>query len=438
MALRWLLYVAAALATISWAESLQTGRVVCYYDSRSRYREGLGKVEAPVDIEPSLTTCTHLVYGFAVIDGSSYKLVPLDEYQELDSGKGYYRAVTSIKKRYPGLNILLSVGGLADPVKEKYLTLLESEDNRKAFVSSARTLLRQYAFDGLDLAWEFPEIYVKKERSTLGSIWHGFKKTFGLASSHKDEKAEEHRDEFTALIKELKNSLRPDGLLLTTTVLPNVDTSLYYDLKDIVPNLDFINVLAFNYTTPERKHDEADYPAALYQAGNIDVNHTVDGTIRWWLEKGVPAEKIILGIGTFGVTWKLTTDSKISGVPPIGTDGPGEPGPQTKTAGLLSYSEVCSLLPNPNLSSQSASHSLRRVTDPSHKLGSYAFRLPDSSSDAGLWVAYEDPDTAGYKGAYAKNKGLGGIAIWEISLDDFRGVCTGERFPILKAARNHL
>lgn len=152
----------------------------------------------------------------------------------------------------------------------------------------------------------------------------------------------------------------------------------------------------------------------------------------------ITAEKIILGIGTFGVTWKLTTDSKISGVPPIGTDGPGEAGPQTKTAGLLSYSEVCSLLPNPNLSSQSASHSLRRVTDPSHKLGSYAFRLPDSSSDAGLWVAYEDPDTAGYKGAYIKNKGLGGIAIWDISLDDFRGVCTGERFPILKAARNHL
>jgi hypothetical protein len=59
-----------------------------------------------------------------------------------------------------------------------------------------------------------------------GSIWHGFKKTFGLASSHKDEKAEEHRDEFKALIKELKSSLRPDGLLLTTTVLPNVDASV--------------------------------------------------------------------------------------------------------------------------------------------------------------------------------------------------------------------
>ena len=156
------------------------------------------------------------------------------------------------------------------------------------------------------------------------------------------------------------------------------------------------------------------------------------------LDSFFAANKIILGIGAFGVTWKLTSESKISGVPPIGADGPGEAGPQTKTAGLLSYAEVCSLLPNPNVNSQSSHHLLRRVTDPSHKLGSYAFRLPDSSSDSGLWVAYEDPDTAGYKGAYAKNKGLGGIAIWDISLDDFRGVCTGERFPILKAASNHL
>ena len=93
-------------------------------DSGAVVLAGLGKVEAPGDIEPSLTTCTHLVYGFAVIDGGNNKLVPLDEYQELDSGKGYYRAVTSLKKRYPGLNILLSVGGQADPVKDKYLTLV--------------------------------------------------------------------------------------------------------------------------------------------------------------------------------------------------------------------------------------------------------------------------------------------------------------------------
>ncbi|KAJ9585536.1 hypothetical protein L9F63_002653 [Diploptera punctata] len=370
---------------------------------------------------------------------SHHKLVPLDEYQELDSGKGYYRAVTNLKKRYPGLNILLSVGGNADPDNDKYLTLLESEDSRKAFVNSARILLRQYAFDGLDLAWQFPEIRPKKDRGTFGSIWHGIKKTFGYSHSHKDEKAEEHRDGFTKLVKDLKNSLKPDGLMLTLTALPNTDPSIYYDLKDIEPNLDFINVMAFNYTAPERKPDEADYPAALYQAGGREVNHTADGSIRWWLEKGVSGNKIILGIPTFGETWKLTEDSKIeiSGVPPINTDGPGEAGPYTKTPGLLSYAEVCTLLPNSNVKTTAAPHLLRLVTDPSHKLGSYAFRFPQSDTE-GVWVAYEDPDTAGYKGAYVKNKSLGGIAIWDLTLDDFRGVCNGERFPILKAAKNHL
>jgi hypothetical protein len=61
-------------------------------------------------------------------------------------------------------------------------------------------------------------------------------------------------------------------------------------VKDIMPNLDFISVLAFNYTTPERKPEEADYPAALYQAGGRNINHTADGTIRWWLEEGVPGK----------------------------------------------------------------------------------------------------------------------------------------------------
>lgn len=35
-------------------------------------------------------------------------------------------------------------------------------------------------------------------------------------------------------------------------------------------------------------------------------------------------------------------------------------------------------------------------------LGTYAYRLPDDSGEGGLWVSYEDPDTAGQKATYAK------------------------------------
>lgn len=53
-------------------------------------------------------------------------------------------------------------------------------------------------------------------------------------------------------------------------------------------------------------------------------------------------------------------------------------------------------------------------------------------------MGYEDPDTAGNKAAYARAKGLGGIALVDITLDDFRGLCTAEKYPILRGARFRL
>lgn len=77
---------------------------------------------------------------------------------------------------------------------------------------------------------------------------------------------------------------------------------------------------------------------------------------------------MILGIPTFGRTWKLTSDSAISGVPPLTSDGPGEEGPQSKLPGLLSYPEVCAKLSNPN-NLKGADAALRKVTDPSKRYG---------------------------------------------------------------------
>nr|CAD7449217.1 unnamed protein product [Timema bartmani] len=411
-------------------------RVVCYYDSRSYWREGAGKLLAS-DLEPALSYCTHLVYGYAKIDETTFKLTSLDEPLDLDSGRSNYHAVTNLKKRFPGLHVLLAVGGPADIQDvEKYLTLLETQESRTAFQNSARTLIRQYGFDGLDLAWQFPEIRVKKERGTFGSIWHKIKKTFGYGHNHVDEKELEHRNGFTTLVKDLKTSFKVDGLLVTAAVLPNVNASAYYDASALAQHLDSITLLAFDYKNPSRNPQQADYPSPLYSAGGRPINETADAAVKWWTDQGIQGSKIVLGISTYGRTWKLTTESQISGVPPLTADGPGGEGAQTKTPGLLSYPEICALIPNPN--QRATGHLLRRVTDPSKKLGTYAFRLPDSEGEGGIWVAYEDPDTAGDRATYVKNKGLGGVALYDISMDDFRGVCHGDKYPILKMAKNRL
>lgn len=62
--------------------------------------------------------------------------------------------------------------------------------------------------------------------------------------------------------------------------------------------------------------------------------------------------------------------------------------------------------------------------------------VPLQNEEEGFWLSYEEPETASYKGAYAKT--IGGIAIVDLSLDDARGACDGTKFPILRSAKSNL
>lgn len=124
----------------------------------------------------------------------------------------------------------------------------------------------------------------------------------------------------------------------------------------------------------------------------------------------------------------------MNGEPPVLAAGPGAAGPHTQTPGLLSYAEICSRL------TESAVGKLRHWHDSSSKkLGSFAFQPYDRQTYAeGIWVGYEDPESARDKAFYVKSKGLGGVALYELSLDDFVGTCTGDKYPILVAAKSAL
>lgn len=151
------------------------------------------------------------------------------------------------------------------------------------------------------------------------------------------------------------------------------------------------------------------------------------------------AQKLLIGIPTFGRTWKLTSDSGKTGIPPLKADGPGEAGPYLKEKGTMAYYEICSILTSMN-TPNAASTLLRKVSDITNRLGTYSFRLPSDSKSKGLWVSYEDPEVAGKKAYYARLKGLGGVAIVDLSLDDFKGTCDVARtkFPIVQSVKVNL
>ena len=127
-------------------------KVVCYFTNWAWYRQGAGKYR-PEDIDP--TICTHIVYGFAVLDYSTLLLKPHDSWADIDND--FYGKVVEYK-RY-GIKVTLAIGGWNDSEGDKYSRLVNNPAARKRFIEHAVKFIEKYDFDGLDLDWEYPSCW---------------------------------------------------------------------------------------------------------------------------------------------------------------------------------------------------------------------------------------------------------------------------------------
>lgn len=123
-------------------------------------------------------------------------------------------------------------------------------------------MAKEYGFDGVDLSWKFPEApekgdkplwskfllvirkfyYIKMERRvqyylvdkylyiyfSIGSIIYKVAASIGI--SNIDSKEAEHKEQFTALIREVKGVLNANNCpYLSVSILPHVNTSGTYN-----------------------------------------------------------------------------------------------------------------------------------------------------------------------------------------------------------------
>lgn len=86
-------------------------------------------------------------------------------------------------------------------------------------------------------------------------------------------------------------------------------------------NLDYVILDGYDYNTPVRNPKEADYASPLYELLERNPELNINFLVTWWLKNGFPNRKLILSMPTFGRAWKLDSDSALSGVPPLHTDG---------------------------------------------------------------------------------------------------------------------
>ena len=67
-----------------------------------------------------------------------------------------------------------------------------------------------------------------------------------------------------------------------------------------------------------------------------------DAAINYWLSQGAPAEKLILGMATYGRSFTLA-NPKNNGVG-AASRGPGAAGPFTREPSNLGYNEICTFV----------------------------------------------------------------------------------------------
>ncbi|XP_017154888.1 probable chitinase 10 [Drosophila miranda] len=359
-------------------------KVVCYFTNWAWYRQGGGKF-LPEDIDADL--CTHIVYGFAVLNRDKLTIQPHDSWADLDN-KFYERVVAYRKK---GVKVTVAIGGWNDSAGDKYARLVRSAQARARFIRHVMDFIEQYGFDGLDLDWEYPVCWqVDCKKGTA------------------DEK-----QGFTDLVRELSLAFKPKGLLLSSAVSPNkkvIDAG--YDVPELSRYFDWIAVMAYDYHGQWDK--QTGHVAPMYEHPDGTATFNANFSINYWLESGADRKKLIMGMPMYGQSFSLAQSSDHQLNAP--TYGGGEAGEATRARGFLAYYEICSYI---------RQRGWNVVRDARGRMGPFAY-LRDQ------WVSFDDAPMIRHKSEYVKAMGLGGAMIWALDLDDFKNDCGCESYPLLK------
>ncbi|XP_075152630.1 chitinase-like protein Idgf1 [Haematobia irritans] len=411
------LSVSLFLLQIVTGQTVNNKRLVCYYDPESSLRQGNAKFTS-LHFNNSLARCTHLVYNSGFLQPKSFAL---------RLGLGSFN-LKNAKRQNPHLKFYLSLGGDKDD-QAPYLELLESNKTKQLkFIGECVKSLQTLGFDGLDMAFPLPrnnpnqEIGLTKFLNDVKDIWA-------------TNKMDKYKHYYTRLLVDMKEAFDKAKLSLVMTVLPNVNSSLYFDVAKIHNNFEFINLFAFDFNTPQRNPSEADYFAPLFMNRNQPrlPYANVDFQVSHWINNGCPPNLLNLAIATYGRAWNMTVKSGLSGEPIVEYTLPNVAfGKHKLKNGLVSWTDICHHL-TPR---RRHGISLRQITD---EYGTYAFRPANNNGTKGYWLSYDDPQFAARKAKYVNDKSLGGMAIFDLGHDDFRAICRGnEEFPILQSLRRTL
>ncbi|MER5948227.1 glycoside hydrolase family 18 chitinase [Streptomyces sp. NPDC001904] len=282
--------------------------------------------------------------------------------------RGAFNQLRQLKAKHPNLKILWSFGGWTWSGG-----FGQAAQNPAAFADSCYKLVEDPrwadVFDGIDIDWEYPN-------------------ACGLSCDTSGQDA----------LKKLATALRAkfgSNNLVTAAITADGSAGGKIEKNDYAgasQSFDWYNVMtydffgAFNAKGPTAPHSPLTSYAGIPQQGFTSAD-----AIAKLKAQGVPAAKLLLGIGFYGRGWTGVTQKEPGGT----ATGPAA---GTYEQGIEDYKVLKTKCPSNGTVAGTA----------------YAYCGSD-------WWSYDTPATIASKLTWAKSQGLGGAFFWEFSGDTSNG-----------------
>lgn len=365
---------AAALAVLCMAALLlgtPTGAEQTTYDSGDTvvgYYAGWAAYQGFTPGQIPAEHLTQINYAFAQIDPDTLTIAlenPTHDKQNL-------AALRRLRQENEHLKLLISIGGWSD---SKYFSdAAATAARREKFAASCVDFVVEQGLDGVDLDWEYPV-----SGGAPGTI-------------HRPA----DKQNFTKLLQELREQLdqqgRSDGKDYSLTIA-GAAGGWYLNQIEAVKVAEIVDhIFLMGYDLHGPWDDYADFNAPLYTPSGTSPQgkSSISDSVRAYLSKGIPAEKIVLGMPLYGYAYQGVS-SQNNGLYSTYT-----------SAKSVSYKTLKKSYLN-NTAYRQLRHGTAQVP---YLYGNKTF------------VSYDDAASLAAKAALARSQGLGGIGFWELSQDD--------------------
>ncbi len=310
----------------------------------------------PTVTEADTKALTHINLAFALIQNG-----------QLDLGQLTNLGLASNFRTWnPGLKLILSVGGWeADGFSQAAMT----EDGRKRFADSCRSVVQQYDLDGIDIDWEYP-----------------CSDAAGIAADPRD------RENFTLLLNTIRKAIGKEKIL-SVAMGAEESCAKNTEMDKVSQILDYVQLMTYDMVSAPDTH--AGHHAALYPARGDRSRNNVRDVVAHYHSAGVPYEKMVIGAAFY------TRDFEVNASENNGLLQPSGPG-----LFAASYHDI--------------------TPDYLEKHGFTEYWDPDAGASY-LWngktfSSFESPRAIRLKCQFVKKQGLAGLMYWEHGHDQTKAL----------------